>query len=33
MGAQIGCGLEFIFLDQVPRFGIGAYLGGGLELL
>jgi len=33
MGAQIGSGLELIFLDQVSKFGIGAQLRGGLELL
>ena len=33
MGAQVGGGLELIFLDQVPRFRIGTCLGGGLELL
>jgi len=33
MGAQVGGGLELIFLDQVPRFQIGTCLGGGLELL
>jgi len=33
MGAQVGGGLEFIFLDQVPRFRIRTCLGGGLELL
>jgi len=33
MGAQVGGGLELIFLNQVPRFRIGTCLGGGLELL
>jgi len=33
MGVNIGGGLEWIFLDQVPKFKLGAYLGGGLELL
>jgi hypothetical protein len=33
MGAQIEGGLELIFLIKVPRFGVGACLGGGLELL
>ena len=33
MGAQVGGGLELIFLDQVPKFRIGTCLGGGLELL
>ena len=31
MGAQVGGELELIFLDQVPRFRIGIYLGSGLE--
>jgi len=33
MGAQVGGGLELIFLNQVPRFRIGTCLGGALELL
>jgi hypothetical protein len=33
MGAQVGGGLELIFLNQVTRFRIGTYLEGGLELL
>jgi hypothetical protein len=33
MGAQVGGGLELIFLNQVPRFTIGTCLEGGLELL
>ena len=28
MGAQVGGGLELIFLDQVPRFRIGTCLVG-----
>ena len=33
MRAQVGGGLELIFLSQVPRFRIGTCLGGGLELV